>query len=188
MIGMCLIARCLADLTARLSASGGVYSVVVRGLIILGLALLIFVTVTAGVRIVALALLVIETGSLVFMIVMIILPGPTIGPGPLVPTSGHVVNLAVTFIVFAVLAGEVAQRPVATLVTCGILGATGPAWIHLRRRRARPLRVGVFDRHESADALPGGARVHRTAEGELILAGLGTGSTQGSTAATDGPI
>ena len=60
------------------------------------------------------------------------------------------------------------------LALCAVL-IVGTVWAGLvrRLRPGRRLRIGTFDRHESADALPGGAAVVRTDSGELALAGRG---------------
>jgi amino acid transporter len=83
---------------------------------------------------------------------------------------GELVIILAVLVTGAVNRGEVVA--VITILAVLVLGA---AWAGLVRRLqpGRRLRIGTFDRHESADALPGGAAVRRTESGELALAGRG---------------
>lgn len=75
----------------------------------------------------------------------------------------------------AVLLGEFAQRPAATVAVVLVLVVLGPAtvWFGGRRRRRSP---GVYDRSESRDALPGSAGVGRDLHGEPVLTGQARGT------------
>ncbi len=79
-------------------------------------------------------------------------------------------------VILAVLiSGAVHRGEVIAVITIAAVLIVGAAWVGLvrRLRPERRLRIGTFDRHESADALPGGAAVRRTESGELALAGRG---------------
>lgn len=78
-------------------------------------------------------------------------------------------------ILAVVVAGAWTRGTTATVITIGAVLIVGTVWAGLvrRLRPGRRLRIGTFDRHESADALPGGAAVVRTDSGELALAGRG---------------
>lgn len=71
-----------------------------------------------------------------------------------------------------ILAGELRHGSVVGLAVIIALLAGGPVWmgLHMVVRPRRQITIGVFDRHESDDALPGGAEVRRTDRGDLTLA------------------
>lgn len=83
--------------------------------------------------------------------------------------------LALVVILAVLVSGSAQRGDGVVVIVVGAVLVLGAAWAGLvaRLRPGRRLRIGTFDRHESIDALPGGAAVHRTASGELALAGRG---------------
>lgn len=72
-----------------------------------------------------------------------------------------------------IVVGQLRHGSVLSAVLLLALLVAGPAWMLLMRwlRPQRRVRIGVIDRAESDDALPGAVAVRRTAAGELELTG-----------------
>ncbi len=83
--------------------------------------------------------------------------------------------LELVIILAVLITGTVHRGDAVLVIMIGAVLLLGAAWAGLVRRLkpGRRLRIGTFDRPESADALPGGAAVRRTESGELALAGRG---------------
>ncbi|GAA3714367.1 hypothetical protein GCM10022204_36830 [Microlunatus aurantiacus] len=77
-----------------------------------------------------------------------------------------------------ILVGQLRHGSVLGAALLAALLLVGPVWILFLRlwRPQRRLRLGVVDRAESDDALPGAVAVRRTAEGELELTGRRDGA------------
>lgn len=84
-------------------------------------------------------------------------------------------RLELLLIIVVLVSGTAQRGEGIAVIMVGAALLVGAGWVGLvrRLRPSRRLRIGTFDRHESADALPGGAAVHRTDSGELALAGRG---------------
>jgi amino acid transporter len=88
--------------------------------------------------------------------------------------SGLLAMLAV------VVVGQLRHGSVLGAALLAALLVAGPVWFWMLRlwRPQRRLRLGVVDRAESDDALPGAVAVRRTAQGELELTGRTDGTSE----------
>jgi hypothetical protein len=79
-----------------------------------------------------------------------------------------------------VVVGQLRHGSVLGAALLAALLVAGPVWFWMLRlwRPQRRLRLGVVDRAESDDALPGAVAVRRTAQGELELTGRTDGTSE----------